>query len=108
VFEVIDLKPTDGRGRALQCLVDFDAGVVSGRDAEFVRDYLDYAKRAGRTPIDPPPTTVEISDPYRSRAEFAAIFGPFYTLPDDLAEIYRAQCVAAVADNESDDESAVY
>jgi hypothetical protein len=106
--ERIELRPTRGAGRVLQCLVDFDAGVVSGRDAEFVRDNLDYAKREGRTPIDPPPTTIEISDPYRSRAEFAAIFGPFYTLPGDLAELYRAQCVEAASGNEADDEGVIY
>lgn len=106
--ELIELKPDRGAAPTLRCFVDFQSGAVTGRDADIVREWLDAAIKEGSTPIDPAPSSVPIVDPYRSRTEFAAVFGLSYVLPDDLAELYRAQCALAASGTEDDPPLTVY
>lgn len=106
--ELIALKPSGGNAPTLNCLVDFQSGTVTGRDAGIVREWLDAAIKEGSIPIDPSPSSVRIVDPYRSRAEFAAVFGLLYVLPDDLAELYRVQCAEAASGTEDDPPTTVY
>lgn len=72
--------------RALSFWIDVDAGELGGRDADRVRDFFDSAMRAGSVAIEPHPNSHAVTDPYRTPADVAAIFAPYYILPSWLAE----------------------
>ena len=89
------------RHRAIQPLLVFrwdpDSGELTGPHAEFLRVWLDAAKRGGV--IDVAPRALPVVDPFHSVLEFAAVLAQlgYEPLPepfDSALRDYRAQCAA--------------
>lgn len=60
-------------------------GIVSGRDADWIRSVAGQLFVAGH----PHPISYELGpEPLKSRRDMAVIVGQFHMLPDDLAEHY--------------------
>lgn len=53
-------------------MVDWDAGDVTGRDADLVRDMASTAQAAGAVDIEPHPNSYPITEPLRDPAQLAA------------------------------------
>lgn len=94
----------DGFPACLEFSVDDGTLDLGGRDAETVVTLLSAAVAAGSVVIAPYPTSVEISDPLRDRAQFAAVLAQAYPLPGWMRAWIPPDSDAEEVDNDGCDE----
>lgn len=76
------LIPLDPDMATLVVTLDDETLAVSGPDAAIIDQLLAEAVEIGHVVIHPYPTMVEITDPRKDRAQFAAVLSDRYQLPE--------------------------
>jgi hypothetical protein len=92
---------------SLNFTLDDESLEIGGLDAEAVGDMLRAAAATGSVVVDPYPTSIAITDPFRSRAQLAAVLAEGYALPDWLQD-WIPQDDAASEDGVPDDLRPIY